>query len=618
MEKFLFSALSPTVKVNPPEDVIKVHKEEDLQNLRDFTPRYEFIRGVQGNKIADLTEFKGVEDLGDKIRVLSGTKWEEIINYNPEIFCIKDFTAGGSVFFNDACFGFNEFGYIKDRVEVEAYINGQKYKGKYNGGIISSILINKGNKELCHKSIEGDFLYLSNLVKKWFISDFPVFRDVMLVKENNIGKIFVSYTKTREILVKKFINNFQDSKPFYEEIKNHKFRYAGVLPIASFEPSVFLNSDLVYFHFRKNEVYYYAFSQNSLVLPNTTSYSDINDKILFNGCILCGKCVEICPHKDQRDSSLFSPLGFYVLSTFNKENEVSNCHMCGKCINVCPADLNIVSDLISHAKFPEIKINTDINLLSKHVIVLTSISKDFKDLAIKAFKILNSIGIKVGIITLDLSYEDLITARFNDNIKEKIKNIDEIITLTPEEFHFLNSLKNIKIIDITFIYQLIEKEIKSKLENMKVHIPCFYDSNFKNSDKSCSYEFLNKINNEGYGKKKPNADISLCPLAAKRLGIKNIFDLFDIKIDYSILDKFYIDFINYFKDFDKLFKDLEWYSEIDNTIRDDVIVEIIDSFLNNRPKDELLLFYLNNDKYKDLDNSLKNYIIKRIERLFST
>ncbi|AWR93557.1 4Fe-4S dicluster domain-containing protein [Acidianus brierleyi] len=618
MEKFLFSALSPTVKVNPPEVIIKVRKEDDLQNLRDFTPRYEFIRGLQGNKIADLTEFKGVEDLGDKIKVMPGTKWKEIINYNPEIFCIRDFTVGGSVSFNDACFGFNEFGYIKDRVEVEAYIDGQKYEGKYKGGIISAVLINKENKEMCYKYLEGDFLYLANLVKKWFISDFPVFRDVTLIKENNKAKVFVSYTKTREVLVKKFIDNFQDSKPPYEDIRKHKFRYAGYITLVSFEPSVFSRSDLVYFHFRKNEVYYYAFSQNPLVLPNTTVYSDVNDKILFNGCILCGKCTEVCPHKDQRDSSVFSPLGFYVLSSFSKEKEVSNCHMCGKCTNVCPVDLSIVLDLIKSAKFPETKLGININLFSRRVIVLTVISKDLKEFAIKAFKILDSMGIKVGIITLDLSYAELIKSEFNNDIKERIKYIDEIITLTPEEFHFLSSLQNVKIIDVTFIYQLLEKEIKNKLEKMKVHVPCFYDANFKNADKTCSYEFLNEVNNEGYGKKNPNADISLCPLAARRLGIKNILDLFNVQIDYSISDKFYKDFISYLGSLNELFKDLEWYTDIDDNVKNEAFTDLIENFLSSRSKDELLLFYLNNDKYIDLDKNIRDHIVKGIEKLFAT
>jgi ferredoxin len=459
---------------------------------------------------------------------------------------------------------------------------------------------------------------LANLVKSWFIADFPAFRDVTLIKENDKGKVLVSYTKTREVLVKRFINNFQESDRLHEEIKNHKFRYAGMVSLPSFNPSTFLKTDLAYFHFRKDEVYYYAFSQNPLVLPNTTVYSDINDKILFNGCILCGKCVEVCPHKDQRDSSLFSPLGFYVLSSFNKENEVSNCHMCGKCTSVCPAELDIVSDLIKHTKFPDIKPNININLTSKHVIVLTSISKDLKDFAIKAFKILNSMGMKVGIITLDLSYEDLITEKFGDDIKEKIKNVDEIITLTPEEFRFLSPLKNLKIIDITFIYQFIEKEIQNKLNNMKIHIPCFYNSNFKNSDNTCSYAFLNEVNNEGYGKKNPEADVSLCPLAAKRLGIKNILDLLNIQIDYSVSDKFYMDFVNYVKNSDKLFKDLDWYSEIAEDEKNRAIIELIDNFLNTKTREEQLLFYLNNDKYTDLDEKVKKYLIMRIENLFAT
>ncbi|MEM4138718.1 MAG: 4Fe-4S ferredoxin, partial [Sulfolobaceae archaeon] len=111
-----------------PKDIIKIKNIDEFSKLTgEETPRYDFIRGEEGEVIADLIDLRGIEDLGDRIRVLPGTKWRDVINFSPEIFGNLDFSVGGDVHFNEPVFGFNEFGEIRNRVEVEAIINGKSY-----------------------------------------------------------------------------------------------------------------------------------------------------------------------------------------------------------------------------------------------------------------------------------------------------------------------------------------------------------------------------------------------------------------------------------------------------------------------------------------------------------
>jgi len=91
---------------------IKITREEDIRNLpNNVEAKYELLRGnVTSNIVADLSELKGVEDLGDSIKVLAGTKWRDIIGYSPELWSIMDFSVGGTISLGDEGFGYNEFG----------------------------------------------------------------------------------------------------------------------------------------------------------------------------------------------------------------------------------------------------------------------------------------------------------------------------------------------------------------------------------------------------------------------------------------------------------------------------------------------------------------------------
>ncbi|EWG06980.1 MAG: 4Fe-4S ferredoxin iron-sulfur binding domain-containing protein [Candidatus Aramenus sulfurataquae] len=597
-ESLLFSALSPTVVSFPPEIVTKIRGEEDLKVLSDFVPRYETFRGVEGKKVADLTGLRGIEDLGDKLRVLAGTKWKEVLKFNPEVYCISDFSVGGSIQFEDACFGYNEFGKINNRVKVEAYLNGEKYKGKYRGGIVYSIFINKETRPLMYKVLEGDYLYLANKAREWFITSFPVFRDVTLIKEGNRAKLYVAYPSIREALLRGYLVGFSDADKYKLPVKDHKFRYVGTVPLLNFNPKDFANVTNLYLLFRKGEVTYYAFSHSPLVLEYNRGFSDVNDRTLFNNCILCGRCVDVCPHAEQRGSIAYSPLGFYVLSYYNQGEKVANCHMCSKCVSVCPAGLDIVGDLKKRAKSNNISQTVNLDLPAKKVIAITPISSGLVEYALKVIKLLGKEGLKVGLITLNVGLDDMIKGNFS-GIANQIRDVDEVITLTPEEAYYLSELKKVKIIDVTFVYEYLKGKLKDKMKELRVHVPCFANYKFDNADTNCSFELLNMVNGEGYGKKVPKADVSLCPLASKRLGIRNLTDLLSVTLDYSAADKLIEDFNVYSNSFSKILEDVKWYEGVADDVKGYFELRMVESFVKGRSRDELLLFYLNKDKYAD-------------------
>lgn len=590
--------MSPTVVSFPPEVVAKVRGEEDLKVLSDFVPRYETFRGVEGKKVADLTGLRGIEDLGDKVRVLAGTKWREVLKFNPEVYCVSDFSVGGSIQFEDACFGYNEFGKINNRVEVEAYINGEKYMGKYRGGIVYSVFINKETRSLTYKILEGDYLYLANKAREWFITSLPVFRDVTLVKEGNRAKLYVAYPSIREALLRGYLTGFSDTNKYELPVKDHKFRYVGTVPLPNFKPTDFANVTNLYLLFRKGEVTYYAFSHSPLVLEYNRGFSDVNDRTLFNGCMLCGRCVDVCPHAEQRGSIAYSPLGFYVLSYYNQGEKVANCHMCGKCVSVCPAGLNIVEDLKRKAKYNNISPTVNPDLLAKRVIAITPISSGLIEYALKVLKLLGEEGLKVGVITLNVGLDDMIKGNFS-GVADQIRDVDEVIALTPEEAYYLSGLKKVKTIDVTFVYEYLKGKLNNKLKELRVHLPCFANYKFDNADTNCSFELLNMVNGEGYGKKVPKADVSLCPLASKRLGIKDLTDLLSVTLDYSAMDKLVDDFNGYLDSFSKILEDVEWYKGVADDVKDYFEQKVVESFVKGRSREELLLFYLNRDKYAE-------------------
>ncbi|MEM1600267.1 MAG: 4Fe-4S ferredoxin, partial [Sulfolobaceae archaeon] len=72
------------------KNLIKYNDSLDIP--ANAKPRYEYFRGVESETIVDFTDYKGIEDLGDRIKVKAGTKWEDVIkNYNVEFWSNLDF-----------------------------------------------------------------------------------------------------------------------------------------------------------------------------------------------------------------------------------------------------------------------------------------------------------------------------------------------------------------------------------------------------------------------------------------------------------------------------------------------------------------------------------------------
>ncbi|BDC18426.1 4Fe-4S dicluster domain-containing protein [Acidianus sp. HS-5] len=590
---------------------IKITSEDDIKNLPSNTDaKYEHLRGnVSSNAIADLSELKGIQDLGDSIKVLAGTKWRETIRYSPELWSLLDFSVGGTISLGDEGFGYNEFGEIVNKLSVEAYLNGEKYVGKYKGGIIYAVYIKKENKPLKFKGYSASEDVIVAKVKSLLSENVLPFRDISVIKDNSGSRLVVSYTQIREILVKRYIDGFSDFSPFYPELSNFgKFLYIGKTELRNISSDLLKNAKYAYLTFRGSSVYYIISSDTDLKISSGQVYSF--DK--FSGCVLCGRCVEVCPHSYQRDSLVFSPLGFFTLSSIGKETEVSNCHLCGICEDVCPVDLNIVDSLKKKSTLNGKTPNIQLNLPSEKSIVLTAISDQLLEDALKIMKYFSLRGVKLGIITLPDPLDKIVKGEINtDNAKKLLEVVDEAITLTPEEARYLIPLKSIKILDITFAYSMLENNIKSLMKDRKVHYPCFY-SNGKFY--GCSYEMLNLANKEGYSNNKIDAEITLCPLAAKRLGIKSYIDLLNINLDTSDIDKLHNEFNEMLSTLDKVLVDAEWYKEIEPSLYDKIFIESIDKIIQSKNYFDIFYYYLNMDKLSYKNESVKQLIKNEIEK----
>ncbi|MUM65233.1 4Fe-4S dicluster domain-containing protein [Acidianus infernus] len=592
---------------------IKITKEEDIKNLpNNVNAKYELLRGnVTSNIVADLSELKGVEDLGDSIKVLAGTKWRDVISYSPELWSVMDFSVGGTISLGDEGFGYNEFGELANRVTVEAYLNGEKYTGKYRGGIIYAIYIKKENKPLIFKQYSGSEDIVLSKVKSLLSENVLPFRDISLIKDNNGTRLVVSYTQVREILVRRYISGFSEAPHLYPQLSSiGKFIYIGKTDLLNISSDLLKNTKYAYFTFRGNSAYYVVSSDIKLDITSISQEYSIEK---FNGCILCGKCVDTCPHSYQRNSPVFSPLGFFVLSTIGKETYVSNCHLCGICEEVCPVDLNIV-DLIKQKSTLNSKVpNVQLTFPSKKSIILTAISDNLLEDALKLIKYFSLRGIKLGVITLPEPLEKIVKGQINlENARKLLENVDEIITLTPEEARYLIVLKSVKILDITFAYSILENIIRPLMEGKRIHFPCFYS---EKEFYGCSYEMLNLANNEGYGENKINAEITLCPLAAKRLGIKSYIDLLNINLDISDVYKLHTEISETLSTLDRVLEDAEWYKEIEPKIYEKIFLDAIDKVLLSKNYFEIFYYYLNIDKLEFKNERIKSSVKNEIEKL---
>lgn len=534
---------------------------------------------------------------------MAGTSWRDVLKFYPEIYGNLDFSVGGSVDYGDAGFGFNEFKLIKDRVEVEAYLNGNKYQGKYKGGIIYSVLVRKESKELVTKGLETkDFDVVYYKLKTWFSSSYPPFRDITIVWKDGKFILNATYTKAREELLKKYTAELQDFDLIYEESNfPHKFRYFGLTNLDNLNliKSQISKSISSFIRVSFGRVYLSVYSNEFLNLPNVelSSFSDtINDNKL-NGCIMCGKCVEVCPYSEFKNSPAYSPLGFYTLQALNSYIQI-NCHMCGKCVEVCPAKLDILSD-ISKTAIYDIKLNVESprvrEIKSNRIILITPISIELQERLLKALLYLYSRGTRVGVKYLDINLQDLVKGKIDwKNLASQLSGISQIITITPEEYYYLQSLLRYVVLDITYIEDYTLPEID--LDKSKLHIPCFLrDLEKKIKPSKCSFAFLDLLNNTN-SPSYIKDEITLCPFTAKKNNIKTPLDMLIPHVNLNIINEIENKIKEKLSDSIVLLEDAKWYSGLADQIYQGITNRLLNYAVQDLPEEKLLILYLLLDK----------------------
>jgi len=618
MLNLLYSQLSLTRKSSIiPERVVTVKSEEDLKNLSEAVGRYEYSRGSEGKIIADLTRLRGVEETDDRLRILAGTPWREVINRKPEIFGNLDFSVGGSVEYGDAGFGFYEFRFIKDRVEVEAYLNGNKYIGKYKGGIIYAVLVRKENREIVTKSYETkDFDELYYMIKAWFSLTLPPFRDVTIQWKDERFTLTVSYTKLRENFLTEFVKIFHDGKILYEDSSfPHKYRYFGQINFSDLLTlkDRILKSKQAFIRVGLNKVYFSIYSDTFLSFPEAelSPLSDTIEENRLNGCIMCGKCVEVCPYSEYKGSLVYSPLGFYTLQALGSAVQI-NCHMCGKCVEVCPAKLGIISDISKTVTYDiQIEKGKKVKELNyKRKIVITPLSSGLEERLLKALLYLYSKGSIVGVKYLDINIQDLVLGKVDwKEIAKQFVGVSQIITITPEEYYYLQPLKRYVILDINYIeeYTIAEQEIKEEL-----HVPCYLRGIKKESGK-CSYAFLDILNKTN-AKSEINAKVTLCPFTAKKLNIVTPLDLLIPRINKEAVKLIASKIKKNLENSSRILEDAKWYMGVADTLYEELSNKLYDAGLRNLQPEELLTLYFYLDAVEDFTEDEKKILEEKIPK----
>ncbi|QGA55143.1 4Fe-4S dicluster domain-containing protein [Sulfolobus sp. E5-1-F] len=615
-EKF-YRILKPT-KIGNVEVKNVIKYSEGVSILPNAVPRYEYFRGIEGENVIDFIDYRGIDDLGDKLRVKAGTKWKEVLEkYKVEFWSNIDFAVGGSVYFNDPITGFNEFAKINGRVEVDAYLDGKYYSGRYKGGIIINVYLKKEDKEIVYKRLDGELSKLIPIIKSWYASRIPVFREVSLVKKGMESYILVSYPKIREVLVQKLLlDGFYDEiSPIIEQLE-YKYWYLGYSSLNDLENIINLvkESQMSIIRFRKDEIAFSIYSDRRLEsIGNTLEYSTTEGEGLFNGCILCGKCVSVCPYGEQTNDVFHTPLGFYSISYFEKDNDLANCHICGLCEEVCPVRLDITKELRKAAKLNQIPpknlfkgIKSDLN----SVLVITSLSEELKDQIIKSFIYLIKKGKRVSLFYMAQDFSKLVK---DEPSLEELFKFQEIYTITPEEYFYLQRLKKRSVVDIYNLQLLAMNDLK--INKNDLHIPCLLRSELNDSNFTCSNVFLNILNNKDNINRNIKKKITLCPLTARELHIKTPIDLLGINLDENYINEFLKKLEIASKDLrEDIEEDLGWYKDIDNKIIDRVYSTLIDGIIKGENIENLVLLYFKLDSM-NLDENIKEILTNKLTKI---
>ncbi|MCH4814232.1 MAG: 4Fe-4S dicluster domain-containing protein [Saccharolobus sp.] len=616
MHNRFYRILKPT-KIGNVEVKNVIKYSEGSSMLPNAVPRYEYFRGSEGENVVDFIDYRGIDDLGDKLKIKAGTMWREVLEkYKVEFWSNMDFTVGGSVYFNDPITGFNEFGKINGRVEVDAYLDGKYYSGRYKGGIVINVYLKKEDKEIVYKRLDGELSELIPIIKSWYASRIPVFREVSLVKKGMESYILISYPKIREVLLQKLLNGFYDEiSPVVEQLE-YEYWYLGYSSLSDLENIINLmkESQLSVIRFRKDEIAFSIYSNRRLEsIGNTLEYSTTEGEGLFNGCILCGKCISVCPYGEQTNDVFHTPLGFYSISYFEKENDLANCHMCGLCEQVCPVRLDITKELRKVTKINQIppknllrSIKSDLN----SVLIITSLSEELEDQIIKSLIYLLKKGKRLGIFYLAEDFSKIIK---DESSLEELLKFKEIYTITPEEYFYLQRLKKKTVVDIYNLQLLAMNDLKINKDNL--HIPCLLRSELNESNFTCSSVFLNILNNKDNINRTIEKKITLCPLTARELNIKTPIDLLEINLDQNYINNFFKKLEIATKDLrEDIEEDLGWYKDIDDRIVDEVYSTLIDGIIKGENIENIVLLYFKLNSM-NLTENIKGILMDKLTKI---
>ena len=569
-------------------------------------PRFEYFRGVPGEIVYDLTRFRGIISYDDKsVTVKAGTTWKEVLDKIPDVmtFSILEFSVGGSVYFDDPIFGFNEFKTIRSVVRVKAFSKGLIEDSHYNGGIPIEVTIRRAKNELVHYKSEffNASQFLATMID-WALLP-HVFRDITFVKRGTEFSLYVSYPKLRSELVAKRLASLpkleERDTPFFESVKSIKrlYWYYGTLQASELGVlNQFINFDdvdMVIRLGRRGAIVISLYSDRPLSIPSDLTLLSFSDtpgtQALSSPCIMCGECVDVCPHVRLKGGVGFSPLGFYTLKPFYDVKEIATCSYCGACETVCPAGLMILKDYAPYTSFVELKrpglISSE---KSDEILLITDISSSLEEEIKLALIFLKSKGVNVKTYYYSRPFKDLLLRKAGkDDVQADLDFAKKIYVITPEESRVLkNYLKDKEVI---LVQELALNDLKDKY---RVHKGCYYDLSTEN----CSNAFLDFLSGTTT-EKKLDFDVSLCPFTANKLSINTPLRLL-VKSKIVNYNEKISKIIQTYKDIIKKFKEeIEWYEGLDDevvkAIKENAMIQAI-KVSNVEVSDDLLGFLESN------------------------
>jgi ferredoxin len=334
------------------------------------------------------------------------------------------------------------------------------------------------------------------------------------------------------------------------------------------------------------------FSSKPLKLPPSlalTPYSDAPETDAFTtGCVLCGKCVSVCPHAELKRSFVYSPMGFFALHLTSDldVSDVATCEFCGICENVCPVKLPILSYYSTKAKFrePQGPLHEE-GIIKDVVLVVTADTKDLlKDEIENALMYLGLKGEGASLYVIPSSLVSLVkSGSLPPEVKTKLDAAKKIYTLTPELAKVLR--KSFNESKIALVHELVLRELIENKPGLKVHYPCY----LRNDKGACSYAFYD-LATGSKTEAKLDYDVTLCSLASVKTGVpsavtlhikKRLFKDALVKLK-SEVESLYTELLT-----ETYVEDLDWYAGISEEAREWVKVGAMLRAIKDKSDDEL-------------------------------